>query len=41
MPYGAWGDLLVLVLAVVVFIRPSRPYAVPLAGESPGHVISL
>ena len=44
MPYGAWGDLLVLVLSLAVFARPNRPnrpYGVPMAGDSPGHVISL
>jgi prolipoprotein diacylglyceryltransferase len=43
MPYASWGYLLVLVLAIVILVRPRRPrrpYRTPLAGESPGHVIS-
>jgi prolipoprotein diacylglyceryltransferase len=52
MPYGAWGDVVVFVLATAIFYltrpqvkggppRPKRPYRVPLAGESPGNVISM
>lgn len=40
MPYGAWGDVVVFVVAVAVFYwtRPRKPR--PLARQSPGHVIS-
>jgi prolipoprotein diacylglyceryltransferase len=44
MPYAAWGDLLVLVLALVILSRPrrpSRPFRTPLVDDSPGHVISM
>lgn len=43
LPYAAWGDLLVLILAGVILTRPRRPrrpYRTPLAGDSPSHVIS-
>jgi prolipoprotein diacylglyceryltransferase len=44
MPYGAWGDVAVFVLAVAGLYltrpRPKRPYRVPVADDSPSHVIS-
>jgi prolipoprotein diacylglyceryltransferase len=40
MPYGAWGDVVVFVLAIAAlyWTRPRKAH--PLASDSPGHVIS-
>ena len=44
MPYGAWGDVVVFVLAAVGLYltrrRPQPPYRIPVADDSPSNVIS-
>lgn len=40
MPYGAWGDVLVLVVAIAVLYWTRPRKTPPLARQTPGHVIS-